>query len=101
MTFPRGVASILDEVDPSRLGGIPTQKAECAGAKFHSPTPLLVHEVALSTDHVVYLCGVCRDNLRLLRELQKVRDGQLPWTIRREFGNRLRSLAKNGKVNGD
>lgn len=92
---------MLDEVDASRLDGIPAQDQECVGAKFHSPTPLLLHKVALEEDHVVHLCGVCRDNLRLLGELESVRDGQLPWEIRREFGNRLRLLAKNGKVNHD
>lgn len=101
MNFPRGVASMLREVDASRLRGIPTLELECAGAKFHSPKPLLVHRVELPNSHVVHLCGVCRDNLRLLWELQTVRQGQLPWNIRREFGNQLRSLAISGKVNDD
>lgn len=92
---------MLREVDTSRLRGIPTQEVECVGAKFHSPKPLLVHKVELPDSRVVHLCGVCRDNLRFLWELLNVREGQLPWHIRREFGNQLRSLVTNGKVSDD
>jgi len=89
--FPRAIAGALSEVRKEFLPNIPTDNVSCDGAKFHSPRPLLVMPVELPNGRDVYLCGVCRDNLRVLQELEK-EHGSLSWAVRREFGNRLRSL---------
>lgn len=82
----------LAQVDRASLPGTPASaQMACEGAKFHSPSPLLLHEVELPGGRLVVLCGVCRDNLDVLRSLMIVKP-TLPWTIRREFGNRLRAL---------
>jgi hypothetical protein len=87
----------------SILGTLPGKLSRdfpCEGAKFHSPRPLIVAEVILAGGRKANLCGVCRDNLLVLRELLNKYDGSLPWDVRREFGNRLRSLVPMGKPEG-
>lgn len=64
----------------------------CEGAKFHSPSPIVLHEVDLPDGRIVPLCGVCRDNLTILQRLIEAQP-DLPWATQREFGNKLRSLA--------
>lgn len=82
----------LSTMDAASIPGIPADgPLACEGAKFHSPSPLLLHEIELADDRKVILCGVCRDNLDVLRSLMIVRP-TLPWAVRREFGNRLRAL---------
>lgn len=91
MTFPNAIAAALRDVDPSRLPGRPTIDGQvCAGAKFHSPNPLVLHEVEINGKRV-QLCGTCRSNLGVLRALLDTH-GELAWPVRREFGNRLREL---------
>jgi hypothetical protein len=91
MTFPNAIKAALRDVDPNTLPGRPTTDGQvCAGAKFHSPTPLVLHEVEIN-GQPVQLCGTCRSNLGVLRALL-TRHGELPWPVRREFGNRLREL---------
>lgn len=74
--------------DHAQLGG------ECKGSRFHSPRPLLTYSVTLwDNSGRVRLCGVCRDNLRLLANLQD-EDEPLPWDAMREFGNRIRAISR-------
>lgn len=92
MGFPRAIAGILDDSILEKIPGILTREFSCEGAKFHSPRPLVVQEVPLPDGKTARLCGVCRDNLRVLQELLIANDGSLPWAVRREFGNQIRSL---------
>lgn len=83
----------------------------CAGAKFHSPTPLFTHEVRLvpmqwwinaganpleKSTPIAWLCATCKDNLNLLHQIIYRGNGEVPWSVRREFGNELRRLAFQG-----
>lgn len=73
----------------------------CVGARFHSPQPLLLHEVDLDVwsgrkGEQVFLCATCRDNLSVLQDLLKEHNGILPWKVRREFGNQIRALGMRG-----
>lgn len=92
MPVPKHVQAALAQTDPSVLSGTLAYDRECAGAKFHSPTPLLLHEVDLGEDSV-WLCGTCCSNLSVLRHLLDTHEGDLPWTVRREFGNLIRAIA--------
>lgn len=80
-------------IDPSALPGQPLE-AECQGAEHHSPRPIVLHSVDLPDDRSVILCGTCRDNLGTLLSLMQDHPGQLPWPVRREFGNIIRALAR-------
>lgn len=95
MPFPQRVREALAETDCSGLSGVPALDRVCTGAKFHSPTPLLLHEVRLGEgpEQTVWLCGTCCDNLSVLRHLLVQNDGDLPWAVRREFGNLIRAIA--------
>jgi hypothetical protein len=76
--------------DAALPGVVATGDRVCEGAAYHSPTPLLLHEVELK-DRTVLLCGTCRGNLAVLHTLLRA-DDELPWTVMRCFGNLLRSL---------
>jgi hypothetical protein len=54
---------------------------------------MLVHPVELG-DEIVYLCGTCADNVQVLLSLLKGRQGDVSWTVRRCFGNLVRSVAE-------
>ena len=92
-----------------RLPG--SDESPCEGAKFHSPRPMFTEHVSLvkrewwPEDHPYAtwvwapkadLCGVCRDNLDILLQMLHATNGDLPWPVRREFGNVLRALAERG-----
>ena len=75
----------------------------CEGSKFHSPTPLLTSGVDLAASDLrlpekgkpkdpVWLCGVCSDNLGVFLQLAESHD--FPWEVQRQFGNKIRGLAK-------
>jgi hypothetical protein len=99
MPLPTQIQAVLEEVGDSGLSGTPALDQGCAGAKFHSPSPLILHEVALAPSgegETAWLCGTCRDNLAVLRHLLVTSDGALPWVVRREFGNLIRALALRG-----
>lgn len=73
----------------------------CQGAKFHSPSPLVLQEVDLvpwspTVSEIVLLCGTCVDNLSVLQDLLAVNEGVLSWAVRREFGNLIRGLGMRG-----
>lgn len=92
MPLPRAMAEALKAVAPQRLPGVLTATLVCQGARFHSPTPLLVHEAELANGRTVHLCGTCRDNAAVLSALLREHSNELTWPVRREFGNQLRSL---------
>lgn len=96
MGIPPNTASLL-EGNPER--GWYATDVECEGAKFHSPTPLTVEDVFLCPDTngpTATLCPTCAANLRVLTSLLVKTSGDLPWPVRREFGNQLRALAEKG-----
>jgi hypothetical protein len=64
---------------------------QCAGARYHSPTPLLVSAVSVD-EASEWLCGTCEDNLAVFLTLMNGSNGTLDWAVRREFGNLLRAL---------
>lgn len=98
MTFPRHTAKFLEGIPFDEEQDVLAQGVQCAGAKFHSPNPLLVHPCQIEGE-TVYLCGVCRDNVRILR-LLKAEHGTLPWVLLREFGNQTRTLAMSAEGGG-
>lgn len=107
MTLPDRLAAALDEVGLdtppdeifSRSSGVFARDVECLGAKFHSPNPLILRNTHVSPDQrgeTVLLCGTCADNLTVLQTLLLKHGGDLPWPVRREFGNLVRALALRG-----
>ena len=102
MPLPTHTAALLTAAGMWHLPGDP--EAVCEGSKFHSPTPMFVAEVPLiprswGEEHsaagpVVRLCGTCRDNLAILRQIFVQTKGEVPWEVRREFGNTIRALAE-------
>lgn len=89
--IPNAIATALRDVDPSTLPGRPVSAdLDCEGAAFHSPNPLVLFETEID-GRTALLCGTCRSNLAVLRTLLD-HHSELPWPVRREFGNRLRSL---------
>lgn len=102
--LPRTVDALLERLGTaSALSGSLTKAVACEGAKFHSPTPLLVRAVRLcpeewgcENDTTVWLCGTCEANISVLQHLLHSTEGALSWEVRREFGNLLRALALRG-----
>lgn len=101
MATPPHIAEALQD----RRLGASLRLAEddvCIGAKFHSPSPLVLREVDLVpwskkiTGETVWLCGTCADNLAALQHIIKTNDGNVPWETRREFGNQVRALGLRG-----
>lgn len=91
LTYVKGTPDI-------ELSGLTTEERECQGAKFHSPRPMIVHPFtwrrADGEDEIVYLCGTCTDNVQVLLALLKGRQGFVPWSVKRCFGNLVRSVAE-------
>ncbi|GAA4992520.1 hypothetical protein GCM10025792_47050 [Pseudonocardia tropica] len=94
--IPDPVMVELADVPMSRIPGVlATDGVACQAAKFHSPTPLLLHPVVVD-DREFLLCGVCRDQLAVL---QLVGGTAAPWPVRRSFGNALRHLLESDHLN--
>lgn len=108
MPLPKVMAMTLAEID---LSGYPAElvgAVECEGSAFHSPKPLMVRQVSLlpwanvpetawgDSPRTAYLCGVCGDNLAVFQAILYHLDGELHYTLAREFGNRIRSLGQSG-----
>jgi hypothetical protein len=95
--IPGEVIGLIKETSSIILPGLPTDQHECQGAKFHSPRPMIVQsfEISRSTgqDEIVYLCGTCTDNVKVLLALLRARNGDVPWTVKRCFGNLVRGVA--------
>src|SRR4051812_40275684 len=98
MTLPRAIAAAVEEKGVQVKGTVFSIDGRvCEGARFHSPTPLLLREVRVGKRKVL-LCGACADNFALLKLLIAAHEGDPPWELRREFGNQMRALL--GKTNG-
>lgn len=95
--LPPHLAAALDDVGTRGLPGIVADGLACQGARFHSPTPRLLHEVTLYDGEKVLVCGTCRDNYAVLAHVGDRWGWELPWELRREFGNDLRALALRGE----
>lgn len=81
---------------------------ECEGAKYHSPTPLIINNVVCDPEqgfmkigfaeryfgvmHTAWLCSTCADNVALYLQLMKKHEGETSWPMRREFGNQVRTV---------
>jgi len=89
----------IENAPRTELPGILATEHECQGSKFHSPRPLVVHQLPMphSPGEMIYLCGTCRDNVLLLSSLQE--QGEVPWPVKRCFGNLIRAIADNTKEN--
>lgn len=95
MEFPREVRHALDEIGTETLEGTLAYERGCEGSKFHSPTPLILHEVTLTSGRIVMLCGTCKDNYAVVTLLlDRDKDS---WPVRRQFGNVIRALAQEGR----
>lgn len=93
MPLPRAMGAALAQLHPELLPGrLAGEGLSCAGARFHSPTPLLLHPTGLPDGREVDLCGTCKDNLGVLKTLLDQHGDELTWPVRREFGNQLRAL---------
>ncbi len=91
--IPGELLAYMENAPSGELPGILATEHECQGSRFHSPRPMIVHPlpVSHSPGEMIYLCGTCRDNVRLLATLQE--QGEVPWPAKRCFGNIIRSLA--------
>lgn len=87
------VLAQIEAFPDMELPGIPTREHECQGSKFHSPRPMVVHPFPMphTPGEKIYLCGTCSDNVRLLLAL--LGQGDVPWTVKRCFGNLVRAVA--------
>lgn len=106
MSFPRQVEAALEGTDiVSTFSAELSKDQPCEGAKFHSPVPLLVRPRPLPNGETIFLCGTCGDTLTVFGQLLTQNEGELPWEVRREFGNRIRAIGLRGykalrEVNG-
>jgi hypothetical protein len=91
----QAVETALDELGlPSDSDLVRFSRHQCQGAKFHSPRPLVVRSYETYDGGVIHLCPVCRDNIDMYDYLIGCYKGDLPWPVRREFGNVLREAAR-------
>jgi hypothetical protein len=83
----------------------------CEGAQFHSPTPICIRPYVLGQellapaeedelDIATWLCGNCCDNLTVYLRLLFEYEDDLPWVVRREFGNLIRALGNKAHAEG-
>jgi hypothetical protein len=91
--IPGPVLGLVEQTPSITLPGVPTTEHECKGAKFHSPRPMLLHAFEVEGGEPVYLCGTCADNVQLLTALLEEHQGDIPWNVKRCFGNLVRSVA--------
>lgn len=105
MSFPKEIAAAVG-ASPYEFGSLAIGR-ECAGSRFHSPTPLVLNQIVLNPawvqtirpgdryhgDHrTEWLCSTCADNVHVYLRLLESTEGNVPWEVRREFGNMIRSL---------
>lgn len=91
--IPGPVLALIATSPGLELPGIAANEHECQGSKFHSPRPMVVHPFPMpqNPEEKIYLCGTCADNARLL--LAFASQGEVPWTVKRCFGNLIRAVA--------
>lgn len=104
MPLPPHTADLLSHADTSLWDWPGDEMQVCEGSRFHSPTPMFVLSErfipfvwnrSISDQHReerVWLCGTCQDNLRILQQIWWECRGDVPWEVRREFGNQIRAL---------
>lgn len=99
--IPQDVLELVEGSPDLDLPGIPACKHECEGSRFHSPRPMLVRPFAMpdAPGGMMYLCGTCADNVHLLLAL--LNQGEVPWSVRRYFGNIIRAVATVKSKEGD
>lgn len=81
------------------------QSGECEGSKHHSPSPLVIRPIYLTSllgevdgstpvraKGLVYLCATCRDNVTVYLSILHAYDGEAPLAVRRDFGNLVLAL---------
>lgn len=90
--IPGSVLLLIQDTPGAELPGTTTDQHTCQGAKYHSPTPMIVRPLQLGGE-IVYLCGTCTDNVQVLASLLRGRQGDVPWPVRRCFGNLVRGVA--------
>jgi hypothetical protein len=95
--IPGEVLAHIEAFPRTELPGILAREHECQGSKFHSPRPMVVHPFPMphTPGEKIYLCGTCSDNVRLLISLEA--QGEVPWTVKRCFGNLVRAVAAAAK----
>lgn len=81
------------------LEGVPAIEQVCAGAKYHTPAPLLLRRYKIGRE-TIWLCGTCQDRLAVLLHLYRLHDGKVPWPLRREFGNLIRAIGERAYKDG-
>lgn len=91
--IPGEVLAHIEGSPRTEVPGVLASEHTCQGSKFHSPRPMVVHPVPMphAPGGMIYLCGTCSDNVRLLLALQE--QGPVPWTVQRCFGNLIRAVA--------
>lgn len=98
--IPVKVGALLAQGLPLTLPGSLNTNDSCEGAKFHSPTPLIVRRLPLWPGMAsievdgVWLCGTCADNLAIYQHLLLQESGKIDWEVRREFGNLIRAIGQ-------
>lgn len=97
--IPGELLSHIENAPQAERPGILSIEHECQGSRFHSPRPMVVHPLPMphAPGEMIYLCGTCRDNVRLLLGLEE--QGEVPWPVKRCFGNLVRALADKMKEN--
>lgn len=91
---------ITEALDRHPIPGEGRWGESCEGSEYHSPRPLLVRTFTVAGT-VVRLCGTCEDNVRVFLSLMTASTGTLPWSVRREFGNRVRALGMSAWESGE
>ncbi len=83
------------------------QTGDCDGSRHHSPSPLLIKPVYLSSlldevlggdaragEDLVYLCSTCRDNVTVYLSILYAYNGAAPRAVKRDFGNLTLTLGE-------
>lgn len=65
----------------------------CAGAKFHSPAPLVTVPYPVG-GREVWLCPTCVSKLQCFLHLSHQAPDAMTWPVLREFSNRIRALGQ-------
>lgn len=99
MPAPQHTINLLIEQNIEAPGNFFTK---CEGSVHHSPTPMFVvsvptipskwSELLSQRCDMVNLCGICRDNLAALQDILLATGGNVPWEVRRKFGNEIRRI---------
>lgn len=105
MTVPPTMLALIHQVGGLQVQGVLADTQECEGSKYHTPSPLVLRPYTLSSfkkiemvptddddEKAIWLCGTCVANLNIFLSLMEATEGNMPWEVRREFGNLIRLL---------